>query len=283
MIKLKDSITPTTVIGNWTLQTFLNQPTALYLAHSAQERDAYSFVPFACIYKDWFRYHADNPDFGYRRFFACPIQIFSTGPKTIADICEAHKSSCNRVASLSDNGGQGKAHLHDMQSPQDHKLLPLCQAVLIVLDKRCPNPSGCVSLETQVQKQNVLIVRTREEDGLSAPVSFDTIKSQSLPLARSDVHTKENENMIRVSLRTAVRFILDLQRREEMAFPDLRRKPNDRSERADRYAMNLLREVDQRGSGGVIAMRFLLQDIKGQEEGKSSQEKEFDFWSPLRD
>ena len=85
----------------------MNKPTALYLAYSAQNHDACSSVPFACIYKDWFRYYTDNPDFGYEHFFANPIQINLTGPKTIADICEAHKSLCNRVSSLIDLGGQG--------------------------------------------------------------------------------------------------------------------------------------------------------------------------------
>lgn len=254
MTKFKPSIAPTTVIGNWTLRRFLNKPTALYLAHSAQNRDVYSSVVFACIYKDWFRYHSDNPDFGYGHFFANPIQINSIGPKTIADICEAHKSLCNRVSSLSDQGGQGKAHVHDGRSPQDYKLLPLCRAILMILDERCPNPSGRLSLENQVQRQNVLIVRTREKDGLSAPISFDTIRSQSMPTGRSDVDTEESENTIRVSLRTAVKFILDLRQREEMAFPNLRRKPNNRTERADKYAMNILRKVDQRGSSNVIEM-----------------------------
>lgn len=119
MTKLKHSITLTTVIGDRSPQKFLNKPTALYLAHSAQNRDACSSVPFACIYKDWFRYHADNPDFGYEHFFANSVQINLTGPKTIADICEAHKSLINRMSSLVDQGGQGKAHLHNRKIPQD--------------------------------------------------------------------------------------------------------------------------------------------------------------------
>lgn len=256
--KLKHSITPATVVGKWTLQRFLNKPTALYLAYSAQKRDACSSILFACIYKDWFHHHADNPKFGYGHFFANPSQINSTGPKTIADICKAHKSLSNQVSSLSDQDGQAKARLHDRRSPQNYKLHPLCRAVLIILDERCPNPGGRLSIEDQIQRQNVLIVRTREEDGLSTPIIFDTIRSQSLPLGGSDVDTEESENMIRVSLRTAVKFILDLQQREEMAFPNLRGKPDNRSERADRCAVNILRKVDQRGNSNVIEIGSLM-------------------------
>lgn len=37
-----------------------------------------------------------------------------------------------------------------------------------------------------------------------------------------------------------------------MAFANLRRKPNNRSDRAHRYAMNVLRKVDQRGNCNAI-------------------------------
>ena len=33
--------------------------------------------------------------------------------------------------------------------------------------------------------------------------------------------------------------------------------------------------------GSLVEMRFLMQSIKDQEEGKPSHEKEFDFWSLL--
>lgn len=81
-------------------------------------------------------------------------------------------------------------------------------------------------LDEQVQRQHVLMVLSGDENDLSAPISFDAIRSQSLPLGKAG--TPDDVDIIRVPLRTAVRFIADLQRKEEEAFPDLGRWATDR-------------------------------------------------------
>lgn len=91
-----------------------------------------------------------------------------------------------------------------------------------------------ISLDEQIQRQIVLMVLTGDENGLSAPIKFDVIRSQSLPLARADV--TEKTEIIRVSLRTAVQFVADLERREEEAIPQLVRSGTDQSVEFDNFS-----------------------------------------------
>lgn len=284
MFKLKSSIGSTQVIGPCSLREFFNKPTALYWAYSAQERDKCRLFPFACIFKDWFRYYDNDPNLKFGHFFANPIQITSTGPRTIAGICDAHKTLYDRASSLQDRVRKceaGEAHLDAWPNSQHYKLLPLCRAILIVLDEIPPNPGARISLEREVQRQNVLIIRTGDEDSLSAPINFDTIRSQSLPLARSDTDAEDCESIIRVSLRTAVQFILDLQRREELAFPKLSCSVSDMSANADEHVTGIMREAEEKGSSNVSSVRFAVQRIKEEESGEPCCGREFDFWSPM--
>ena len=277
MTRLKHSTTSPTVTRRGSLRKFLNKPTVLYWEYSAQYQDTCRLVPFACIYKDWFRYHDNNPDFGFGHFFANPIQITSSGPKTVTEICEAHKCFCDRAASLSDTYRQtGEAHL------QDYHMLPLCRAILVILDEMPPNPRARVGLEEEVQRQSVLIVRTTDEAGLSAPIDLGNIRSQSLPLARPDLNTDDKSgNVIRVSLRTAIKFILDLQKREETAFPHLRRRKNNRSARADKHATEVLRKVDRKGSSRVPQFNFVMEEIEVADRGEPTYKSDINLWSPL--
>lgn len=139
----------------------------------------------------------------------------SQGPKTIAGICETHKCLCDRATALLDTVRRGEdreGHLDDLLSryPRNHNLLPLCRAILIVFDEISPIGSADILLDKESQRQNVLIIRTKDEDGLSAPIHFDAIRSQSLPLARSAISTDHSADIVRVSLRRAVYFVLDL-------------------------------------------------------------------------
>lgn len=60
------------------------------------------------------------------------------------------------------------------------------------------------------------MVLSGDENDLSAPISFDAIRSQLLPLGKAG--TPNDLDMVRVALRTAVRVIADLQRKEKGDF-----------------------------------------------------------------
>jgi len=79
-----------------------------------------------------------------------------------------------------------------------------------------PESDGFIRLRKLTQRQTVLIARTGAEEGLSVPISFESLKSQSLPLKRSDVITQDVD-VVRVSLAAAVQFIVSLEVREGLA------------------------------------------------------------------
>lgn len=138
-----------------------------------------------------FSYFGKDPDFSFGHFFANPIQITSTGPTKIADVCKPYRSVCDRASSFSDmvrRGEDGKA--------RNYRLLPLCRAILKVLVEISPIFGARISLGTEVQRQIVLLLRTRDEDGLSAPIKFDATRSQSLPQARSDINAGHSGHVI---------------------------------------------------------------------------------------
>ena len=59
-----------------------------------------------------------------------------------------------------------------------------------------------------------------------------------------------------------MKFILDLQKREEAAFPDQRRPPSSRSVEADERAADVLRQVDEKGLENMPWMRFVMEAIE---------------------
>lgn len=80
---------------------------------------------------------------------------------------------------------------------------------------------GIVSLRKLAQRQTVLITRIGSKRGLSAPISLESLKSQSLPLDRSD-GISHDVDAVRVFLIEAVQSIVDLERREKIAIPILK-------------------------------------------------------------
>lgn len=284
MLKLTGPVTPAQAYSQQELRSFLNKPTTFYWAHSAQtEHGACRLYPFAAIYKQWFRYHDNRPNFLNDHFFANPVQISSTGPTSITEICEAHRLLCARASLLLETiiNNPAKEDFRDhWEDPEDYKLLPLCRAIMIILDdEQPPDFDHRVFLDKEAERLNVVIVRTGDEDGLSAPIDFSNIRSESLPLARSDISTDAGEATIRVSLKTAIKFILDLERREQAVFPSLYPGRSNVEDQSDAYAERKLDQVEDMGIANVPAVKDALLDIlRGREE--PSQSAEFDFWSP---
>ena len=185
------------------------------------------------MYKEWHRCNNDDPNSEFGHFFANPVRITATGPPTISAILMAHKDFFEQVSTLLDKikhdevGELGQARWPD---PCNFKLLPLCRAIVMILDE-LPHDydaeGGYVYVDKVLPRQNLVRVLTGEEVSLSAPIGFDSIKAQSIPLARPDAD--ESIKAIQVPLSTAISFIAQLHRREEAAFPDLKPSSIDRS------------------------------------------------------
>ena len=200
---------------------FCNKPTVLYWAYSAQiDYHCPNFI-WGCIYAEWFRCYNQAPRLDFEYFFANPVCITSTGPRTLLELLETHELFYSRTFSFLDRLRHGENERTYMNAwPDQYKLLPVCRSIIVVFDELVPVRERLVYLDHEVQRQNVVMIRTGNETGLSEPISFESIRQLALPLARPDVETCTDIDAIRVPLATAIQFIVNLQRREEAAFPE---------------------------------------------------------------
>lgn len=90
----RDSMMPVHCLN---LRRFCNKSTALYWTPRAQIKRRHPLLLFACAYKEWFRAHGNDPNIEFGAFFANPIRIALSGPRTVAGILEAHRSLCNQA------------------------------------------------------------------------------------------------------------------------------------------------------------------------------------------
>ena len=209
-----------------TLRIMCNKPTFFYWALSAQTPGTIECprMVFAEIYKAWFRCHDNNkPDIRYGRFFAYPTRITSTGPQTIPELLQAHAHIYDQSAVRMESIRSGKVSsiICKGRHWRRYNLLPLCQAIVILYDEHLPDVAhesdGTFSLDKDVERRTAVMILTGHSSGLSSPIDFDPIRSSSLPVARDDIGAIDASNVIRVPLKTAVKFIAELQQREEAA------------------------------------------------------------------
>lgn len=258
----------------------------LYWAHSAQESDRCPLLIFGCIYKEWFRH--DNPSIELGHFFANPIRITSTGPTTISGILEAHRSLCDQASQLLrkiESGEIEKPYMDVWPNTQNFKLLPLCRAIIVILDELSPDtpvdPDGLIRLDEEMQRVCVLLVLTGDDSGLSTRVTFESLRDQSLPLARTDcTATDDGVDVIRVPLASAVRFVADLERKEQVANPAMGFSKVDGSIcpsavfngpsilSADEWANEIIKQAVEKGKENVYETRHALQSIQAAQRGE---------------
>ncbi|KAI9700644.1 MAG: hypothetical protein M1836_002013 [Candelina mexicana] len=208
-----------------------NKLTAFYWMQSAQivlangEKDIPRCVIYEAISGEWLRCHNNKPNIEFEHFFANPVKITSSGPSTVHGVCSAHLSLCTRVSRHME---EAKTRLHNNIPPlvdfRNYSLLPLYRALVVIIDRLdygdedadCGEreQDGYISLSKIARYQSVLLVRTGAEEQLSAPISFQDLKTHSLPLERPDITDKSIE-VVRVSLAAAVQFVVNLEKREQ--------------------------------------------------------------------
>ena len=118
------------------------------------------------------------------------------------------------------------------------------------------------------QCYTVILVLTEYDHGLKSLVSFDMIRSESLPLRRDDVYSIASARVIRVSLKIAVHFIAELQQREEKTSLESKLYSEQRSENdfasvktADDYADEILNHL-KKDRDKQIAIKYRLENIR---------------------
>ena len=295
MDKVVDPI-PVLRFHRWNLEPLCNKPTMLYWELSAQRKSPpyCSSFTFACIYKFWFRFHNYAPEIDFGKFFAHPIRITETGPQTIPEILKTHAYLCDGAAShlkIVKSGDTGNCPIERSRWQHFH-LLPLCRAIIVLLDESKEaliKMNNRVSLDDEVRRQTAVLVLTGYDQDLSSGISFDTIRAESLPLARRDVSATDSANVIRVSLKTAVQFVAELQQREERAFSSSRRDSAETTPEsqanavsktindADEYVEKTLANPTESSSWSAIQYAFF--SMKAKQRGEWTTESEFSHWS----
>lgn len=203
---------------------FFNKATAFYWTHSAYD----DFPPrhalriLGTIWNTWFDALGREPQVQLDEFFAVPVSVGKEDGKSITEIRRAHWCICTQVQQAIDKLRR-KAKVNDWLDIRYSKLHPLCEALLTVFDKYHniyppKHTDGFRHYDDVGEKQTILLVRTGREDRLSAPISFDSLRHEALPLQRYE--ELGNIDVVRVPLLVGVRFVAKLLLREEAAFPE---------------------------------------------------------------
>ena len=202
---------------------FCNRPSAFYWLQSVQdlavsgERCFTPTVVFATIFSEWYRQYDNQPSIEFGHFLANPIRVTERGPATIRGIVKAHIPMLEKAKSI----------LHEFEhvEPGNYTIHPLYKALILIVDRNelrnrmqdFRRPDRYIRLQDIAHLQSVIIARTGAEAHLSAPISFESLYSKALPLDRIDFDGELNVDVIRVTLPDAVRFVIDLEKREDFA------------------------------------------------------------------
>lgn len=92
------------------LYLFYNKLTAFYWMPSPQvDGRPLPMAPFGYIYKEWIRYHNGRLPIEFQDFFAHLVRVYPTGPTTIQEVINAHKSLYQEAVSLLGRIERGEA------------------------------------------------------------------------------------------------------------------------------------------------------------------------------
>ncbi|KUJ13070.1 uncharacterized protein LY89DRAFT_200413 [Mollisia scopiformis] len=174
-------------IGNEVMMC--NKATAFYWMESAQTipRDGNGLAILGSIFKYWTEALGRQPYVQLHDFFAAPISVKAKSATTIPEILYGHRCIYAQAQELLRSPRMGK----EIDS-RYFRLHPLFEALITVFD------------------EYIYVEEAME--------SFETLKHEALPLARDE--DLNSIDIIRVPLRTGVRFVANLLLHEDAAHPE---------------------------------------------------------------
>lgn len=239
-----DALLPGLLDDNLIYPGLLNQTTAVYfepdfmrchwgeLLDEGHELDVYwghgcAYIARALLAAWLDTHHNDGEisNFQQSRYFAKPF-ILKEQPR----LCSAtestaytHKVICDELQTAQNKPVSSK----DSHTWVDHgcEIGPIFRSVIIIVDKQLALRGSRDPVEQReilFERCSVLLVRTGDEDHLSAPIDFSALSAAGLdlPLGQGEDTLRGSngrQQVVRVRIRTAVRFIMDLERRERNA------------------------------------------------------------------
>lgn len=220
---------------------------------------AYIARALVAAWLDVHHHDGEIPNFQQMRSFAKPFLLEGQpGHRSATEATiHTHEVFCEEIQKAENRPVSSK----DPYTWVDHgcEMGPIYRSVIIIVDEqpgmqRSRNPAE--QRDILFEKCSVLLVRTGDEDHLSAPIDFSALVTAGLdlPLGRSEaalVDSNMRQKVIRVRIRTAVRFIMDLERRERNASPRLTAMKNvldaDTSREADEWASAVFAHAEKNG------------------------------------
>ncbi|KAK2759444.1 hypothetical protein FQN54_002922 [Arachnomyces sp. PD_36] len=276
-------------ITTFEFKRLANKPTTLYwLAHA--EYDGRAGVPSACIYKQWFHCHNLDPYLDFEHYFSTVIRVPPSGPTTVSSLLRMHASICEQAASVHARLRSGElakfseSNILVSPDPDNYQLMPLCRSIIVVLDKPAED-EGFTSVKEEIHRRTILLIITDDTSGLSAPISFDSIESDCLPLESDELKVDCDAKMARVTIGTGVKFIADLMKREQVVDRSRVEKslcPVDDNDKAilsaDDFADIRLRSTREKGIDGDPDTYEAVRRVKASMRGDVWPEPEADPW-----
>lgn len=198
------------------LQDFCNKSTVIYYKGSDLY---YNFDPvFRFIFGHWLNHDRDTGgdihklDIEFARFFAKLVGIVDA-QTTTREILNIHEALIKTSAAAHRSGfskDDNRDHIRDRyfiggQQTEFFKIKPLLRAIVIVIDNRVDNPYPVAKHDRDFLKQYVRLVRTGVTEGLSQPIAFDGGLAFIIRI---------NENEVVTTFIEAIRFIMELDRKE---------------------------------------------------------------------
>ncbi|KAI1137128.1 hypothetical protein F5Y05DRAFT_419618 [Hypoxylon sp. FL0543] len=196
-----------------------NKSVPVYILRTSQWR-LFGQVLHNYIYRRWFRPYRSEIE--CQRFickFITPEDLpdeASPSQKTVNDLVSLNSAICAQVKArhrayeeeLASGEKIAPWRLEEVHDHGLHVLQPLFQALLIIVcSKNYRNEDS-----KTVGRLPVYLVRTGIEDGLSAPITFDSIAD------KIDGYTGRPRSAIKATLETAIDFVISLEAREAAAF-----------------------------------------------------------------
>lgn len=236
--------------GSW-----LNQTTAVYFEPEFMEEDPWGIesVARALMYA-WREVHEANqetPTLQQKRYFANPVVLLPGGEgakrNRIADVAATHRRICDALADAQDK----PIGPRDPYSWVEHGVemgVVYPSIIIVVRDEtnawKAKTEAECRDI--LFQQYSVLLVRTGREEHLSAPIDFSELPT--LPFDQDEV---SSTHVVRVRIRDAVRFIMNLERRERECSPRLQAMKNildaETLREAEAYATEALMVAEDNG------------------------------------
>lgn len=187
------------------LQDFCNKSTTIYYTGM---RKGFFENMYDFILAQWAPGGIHKLDIEFARFFAKLVGIARAPPPTTEEIVSIHQELCEASQIARETGFAKKenwTHIYDYlftggQQTEFYNIKPLLRALIIVIDKRISET------ETDFDKQEVRLVLTGFSTGLSRAIDFENLT----------VLKTINENEVVTTLPEAVRFVMHLDRREEV-------------------------------------------------------------------